>query len=143
VHPRGLLQLSACCGLSITPNQRRTSWLVHGDVAKKLGEKWNSSTAGNKHPCAKKAGKLKSNSRKRILLLTGLKENLTQRKRELTRLKRGRKRRKRRKMRMGKRMKMKKMMRMNKLVLVQVFLIYKAFNPFEQNSFLLKKKIEM
>lgn len=41
-----------------------------------------------------------------------------------------------------KKMKMKKMM-VNKLVLVQFFLVYKAFNPPVHNSLLLKKKIEM
>jgi hypothetical protein len=66
---------------------------------------------------------------RRILLHTELKENLMQRKRGWSRLKRARKRRKR------------KMKIMSKLVIAQFFfLVYKAFNALVHNSLFLKKK---
>jgi high mobility group protein B1 len=57
-----------------------------GDVAKKLGEMWNSPEADDKHPCSKKAIKVKA---------TELKENQMHRKGAWSRLNRERKRRKR------------------------------------------------
>ncbi|EDL00778.1 mCG116117 [Mus musculus] len=122
-----------------------------GDVAKKRGEMWNNTAADDKQPMRRR---LLRRSMRRILLPTELKENLMQRKRGWSRLKRARKRRKRKMMRRMKRMRKrrkkrkmkmkKKMMMMNKLVLeLFFFLIYKAFNPPVHNSLLLKKKIEM
>ncbi|KAL4831810.1 hypothetical protein H8958_016234 [Nasalis larvatus] len=50
-----------------------------GDIAKKLGDMWNSTAADDKQPYEKKAARLKENM-KRILLHIELKESLMQRK---------------------------------------------------------------
>jgi hypothetical protein len=69
-------------------------------------------------------------STKRTLLLSELKENPRQCKREFSRLKKARKSRKRRQTKKMKR----KIMMMNKLVLVQFFLVYKAFTAPHPNT---------
>jgi hypothetical protein len=78
------------------------SGLSIGDVAEKLGEMWNNTVADDKQPYEKKSAELKEKYEK-DMLPTELKENLMQRKRGWSRLKRARKRRKRKTMRRMKR----------------------------------------
>ncbi|KAL1788345.1 High mobility group B1, partial [Sigmodon hispidus] len=47
-------------------NQKRTSWLIHGDDTKKLGEMWNNTAVDDKQPYEKKAAKLKEKYKKDI-----------------------------------------------------------------------------
>ncbi|EDM18157.1 rCG40612 [Rattus norvegicus] len=63
--PRGCLYTSSCSVLSTAKKIKdEHPGLTFGDVAKKLGEMWNSTTLDGKQPCDKKAAKLKEKYKK-------------------------------------------------------------------------------
>jgi high mobility group protein B1 len=86
------------------PKSKKNISACHGDVAKKLGEKWNSSTAGDKQPYEERAAKLKEKYKKDIAAYRA-KGKPDAEKKGVVKAEKSKKKRKRKKMRRTKRMK--------------------------------------